>query len=177
MDKPSQHAKIDAVLEVLLEKAGLQGFLTTEDVLWAGEGEMENAVRLTELTAALRFNGVEILEGEDSGDPSAFLADSSGMDTDFSSPLDQISSDDAISLYMKEMSVVPLLTTEEEVDLAQRIELGYQSRIEFVRKNGYLNPRRRLELEALIEDGRQVRCDEHLPLSHAQCNTSRIANT
>jgi len=157
MDKPSQHAKEDAVLDVLLEKAGLQGYLTTEDVLWAGEGEMENAVRLTELTAALRFNGVEILEGDDPGDSSALFADPSGLDSGFTSPLDQVSSDDAISLYMKEMSVVPLLTTEEEVDLAQRIELGYQSRIEFVRQNGHLKPRRRLELEALIEDGRLAR--------------------
>ena len=92
--------------------------------MWAGDGELENAGRLTRLTAALRFNGVEILDGEDLGDLLAFLADPSGGDAGFSSPLDQIASDDAISLYMKEMSVVPLLTTDEEVDLAQRIERG-----------------------------------------------------
>ncbi|MEK7326272.1 MAG: sigma-70 factor domain-containing protein, partial [Chloroflexota bacterium] len=38
--------------------------------------------------------------------------------------LSQISSDDTVGLYLKEMARVPLLTTEQEVDLAKRLERG-----------------------------------------------------
>ncbi len=39
-----------------------------------------------------------------------------------------MSSSDTIGLYLKEMSRVPLLSTDEEVDLARRIEAGDESR-------------------------------------------------
>jgi RNA polymerase primary sigma factor len=38
--------------------------------------------------------------------------------------LSGIASDDTVGLYLKEMAQVPLLTNEEEVDLAQRLEKG-----------------------------------------------------
>ncbi len=41
--------------------------------------------------------------------------------------LDGISADDTVSLYLKQMGQVPLLTAEEEVMLAQRIEQGVQA--------------------------------------------------
>ena len=36
--------------------------------------------------------------------------------------LDELSSSDTVGLYLKEMARVPLLSTEEEINLAQRIE-------------------------------------------------------
>ena len=75
-----------------------------------------------------------------------------------SDDLANIDTDDTIGLYLKEVSRVPLLTAQEEVELAQRIESGRMAREELARGN--VNARRRIELRLLIEDGWDAR--EHL---------------
>jgi RNA polymerase primary sigma factor len=72
----------------------------------------------------------------------------------FTSPknLELIASGDTVSLYLKEMARVPLLSAEQEVSLAQRIERGRQARAEFLRFNGRLSQKRRGELETNIQD-------------------------
>jgi RNA polymerase primary sigma factor len=82
-----------------------------------------------------------------------------GSDFDPFVDLTRISSDDTVGLYLKEMSRVPLLNVEEELDLAKRIERGKDARRDLVRQNGS-NPNRRSELESCVNDGQQAR--EHL---------------
>jgi RNA polymerase primary sigma factor len=72
--------------------------------------------------------------------------------------LANIDTDDTIGLYLKEVSRVPLLTAQQEVELAQRIESGRMAREELARGN--VSNRRRIELRRLIEDGWAAR--EHL---------------
>ena len=50
------------------------------------------------------------------------LDDDDDLDDDLD--LTDVASDDTVGLYLKEMARVPLLTTEEEVNLAQRLEKG-----------------------------------------------------
>ena len=80
------------------------------------------------------------------------------MDT-FSN-LDTISSDDTIGLYLKEMSRVPLLKVQEELDIARRIENGRSSKCELDRSNGGCPADRKVELLDVVEDG--VLAREHL---------------
>ncbi|MCW5877661.1 MAG: sigma-70 family RNA polymerase sigma factor [Anaerolineales bacterium] len=67
---------------------------------------------------------------------------------------------DTVGLYLKEMARVPLLTMEQEVDLAKRIEAGKKARRQLNKLNGSTPPAKRAQLDAVIEDGRLAR--EHL---------------
>ncbi|MCE5259377.1 MAG: sigma-70 family RNA polymerase sigma factor [Chloroflexi bacterium] len=70
---------------------------------------------------------VEILEAELDITEEAELAlddDSTVLQTESKADLDEISADDSVSLYLKQMGQTPLLTGAEEVRLAQLIEAG-----------------------------------------------------
>ena len=67
---------------------------------------------------------------------------------------------DVVGLYLKEMSTVPLLNMEQEVDLAKRIEAGKKARRNLNKFNGRTPLDKKLQFEAVIEDGRLAR--EHL---------------
>jgi RNA polymerase primary sigma factor len=69
-----------------------------------------------------------------------------------------IETNDTIGLYFREVSRVPLLSANEEIELAQRIESGRMARAELARGN--VSDRRRIELRRLVEDGWAAR--EHL---------------
>jgi RNA polymerase primary sigma factor len=73
--------------------------------------------------------------------------------------LEWIASSDSVSLYLKEMGGVPLLSPEQEVCLAQRIERGRQARIEFLRLNASLSQKRRNELETSMQDADLARAE------------------
>jgi RNA polymerase primary sigma factor len=144
---------------MLLEKADVQGYLTTEDLMeFYPEGDDDNE-HLTALMVALRRRGVDILDHEnDLQIQEEEQVPTSDFDTFID--LERISTDDTVGLYLKEMSRVPLLCVEEEMDLARRIEVGRASKKEIVTQCGKVTPNRRHELEALIQDG--VLAREHL---------------
>src|SRR3990172_8119539 len=67
---------------------------------------------------------------------------------------------DTVGLYLKEMSTVPLLNMQQEVDLAKRIEAAKKARRLLNRLNGNTPLKKHAQYEATIEDGRLAR--EHL---------------
>jgi len=145
---------------MLLEKADVQGYLTTEDLMEFYPNGDEDAEHLSAIVLALRRRGVDILDREtdfDLGDDDALPQ----SDFDPYADLERISTDDTVGLYLKEMSRVPLLSTEEELDIARRIEKGRASRKELnqASSRGY-STTRRSEIEYDIQDG--VLAREHL---------------
>ena len=64
-------------------------------------------------------------------------------------------SDDMVGLYFQQATQHPLLSAEEEVELAQRMEQGRLARREL--SKGNVTPKRRKELSQLVEDGWQAR--------------------
>jgi len=58
------------------------------------------------------------------------------------------------------MARVPLLTTEQEVDLAKRIERGKQAEAEMAKRNGSTAAKRAITLQASVQDARGAR--DHL---------------
>ena len=162
-----QPQKIEA-LGTLLEKADLQGYLTTGDIMEVFPWDGEDDERLLELFGLLHRQGVEIVIEEES-DPEPDFSKLENPSLDFSPSsietallpnLENISADDSVGLYLKEMSRVPLLSLDEEVNLAQRIEHARQAKANLSKMNGKGTSRHRGELDALVQDGILAR--EHL---------------
>jgi RNA polymerase primary sigma factor len=145
---------------MLLEKADVQGYLTTEDLMEFYPNGDEDTEHLSAIVLALRRRGVDILDRESDYD---LAEDESLPHSDFDpyADLERISTDDTVGLYLKEMSRVPLLSTEEELAIARRIEKGRAARKELALPIGAtLDPERRTELENETQDGIAAR--EHL---------------
>ena len=160
MANPGRRSKSAEVLNLLLEKADVQGYLTTEDLMEFYPDVTRDAERIEAVLTALRRRGVEILDGENDSD----ITDNEGYaqvtDLDFTSTFENISSDDTIGLYLKEMSRVPLLKVDEEIDIARRIEDWRSSKRELERTNGGCPEKEKHQLQQQVEDGLLAR--EHL---------------
>ena len=160
MANPGRRARSKEVLNLLLEKADVQGYLTTEDLMEFYPDVSKDAERIEAVMVALRRRGVEILDGDSETELAELEVNPVISDMDTFSSLDTISSDDTIGLYLKEMSRVPLLKVQEELDIARRIENGRSSKSELDRSNGGCPPERKVELLSEVEDG--VLAREHL---------------
>jgi len=157
---PGRRSKSTEILNMLLEKADVQGYLTTEDLMEFYPDVSRDAERIEAVLVALRRRGVEILDGDIDTDITESDAYVPATDMDYAPSLDSISSDDTIGLYLKEMSRVPLLKVEEELDIARRIENGRACKQEIDRSNGGCPPQQKIVLQQQVEDGLLAR--EHL---------------
>jgi RNA polymerase primary sigma factor len=121
------------------------------------EHKDEAGMRPERLLGFLRRQGVDIigLSEIDIDINSTQTADEAASDVSFMPVFEAPFSEDTVDIYLKEMARVPLLSVEEEISLAQRIDLGCQARIELACLNG--DCKRRLTLEKAIDDGLKAR--------------------
>ncbi|MCB2209753.1 sigma-70 family RNA polymerase sigma factor [bacterium] len=153
-ERQSKHT--DQLIELLMERADSQGFLTIEDLMEAFPDGDDDVESLSRLMLTLRKQGVEILDQEASD---RFFADESDDDDDppkRHTSLESVGSDDTVGLYLKEMSRVPLLSVDEEISLAKRIEAGRSARTELDDPEAEITDARRDELRIILRDSEQA---------------------
>ena len=157
MADPGKNGNFSEAIERLLELADSQGYLSQQDVqeLIKIDENDENIVQ--RMVAYLMHEGVEFLEK-----PEAQRGDikSSTEDIGPKNSLEHLAPNDTVEIYLKEMSRVPLLSVQEEVSLAKRIEAGCAAQTELRKlpRRNYIKERR--ELDATIHDGLLAR--EHI---------------
>jgi RNA polymerase primary sigma factor len=151
---PGENSVQGEVLDALLEKAKANGHLTLKDLSGVfPRGKKDR--RLVELAEFLREQGVNIVmtDGQANGAPEESVSKSKSR----RAVLENIPTEDTVSLYLREMAVVPLLSMEEEIELAKRIELARDAAQELSESNGNCTVERITELKCLIQDGAQAR--------------------
>lgn len=142
----------------LVEKGDYQGYVTHEDILTVFPEVEDSEEKLDRIQSFFRRTGIDVFEDQ-SQVPEHLIPEPGSNGTEHFD-LSAISSDDTVGLYLKEMARVPLLSTEEEVDLAKRIERGDMAEIELARFNGDCPDARFRELMYMVDDAMGAR--DHL---------------
>lgn len=142
--------------EELIKKGKEQGFLTQDDVLSAFPEAESNLEQLEELYIVLFDEGIPVVEADKTPAPEeAEEAEATPVANKEDFDLSAIGIDDTVSLYLKEISRIPLLTAEQEVEYAREMETGKRSRYR-LNKN-HVSSAERLRLEDRIREGEGAR--------------------
>lgn len=156
-------------INTLIEHGKRKGYITKRDIIDCVPAAEYDDTLFEEILASVTSAGVQYIEedaeaGEDEDEFDENSSGDEGLEDTNSEILNGFEADDMVRLYFKEASRVPLLTSEQEVDLAQKIELSNFAQQELARGN--VSPNRLKELRRIIDEGKAAR--EHLIRANAR---------
>ncbi|MCU1678761.1 MAG: polymerase, sigma 70 subunit, RpoD subfamily [Frankiales bacterium] len=145
-----REAQVDEVKD-LITRGKEQGFLTSEEIgvaLTAAELPPEQTDTILKVLAD---EGIEVVEGgdeEEEDDRPAPGKRRADEEVSLKAP-----TNDPVRMYLKEIGKVPLLTAEEEVDLAKRIEAGLFAAEKMSTATKKVSDKMRKEFDWIERDG------------------------
>jgi RNA polymerase primary sigma factor len=150
------------VIQELLNRAEQRGYLTFDDLLEVLEDDGDE-LSLENLLYEIDELGIELQKESSDTAPDDLEAEIEGellQDPDIVE-MSMIAADDPVGLYFRQMAQEPLLSSEEEIDLAKRIERGRKAYERLRRGDGDAKGERWVRhMQQLVREGQQAR--EHL---------------
>jgi RNA polymerase primary sigma factor len=126
------------LIQELMNRADQRGYLTFDDVLELLDEEGEDANTVENLLFELDELGIEVRQESDQPLRGG-LALAEEIEMEFEpeempqdpgvGDINAVSADDPVGLYFRQMAQEPLLTAQEEIELAKRIEMGKEARL------------------------------------------------
>ncbi len=131
--KEGKSTATQEIIEELLQKGRLQGKLTYDEISDALQEINLNALQIEALYDAFNEMNIEITDESDIEREEKDAEDKDEKTEDY---LSKVKTSDPVRMYLKEIGRVSLLTAEQEVELAKRMEAGDpEARKELVEAN------------------------------------------
>ncbi|WP_034346249.1 RNA polymerase sigma factor RpoD [Deinococcus misasensis] len=160
-----QHQAIQDLLRV----GKTMGVLSTDEIAAAlnlaldgtGTSEADMLEEIDDLQGFVQSKGIEISDLADDDDEVAGFGDDDDDDDEeedeYFDDIPKTVSNDPVRQYLHEIGRVPLLTLDEEIDLARRIEDGEEARKRLEAGENSEDERKQRRLQRLVEDGQYAR--------------------
>jgi RNA polymerase primary sigma factor len=141
-------SRVDEILKRLIKKGRAQGSLTADEIIDAFPDDDDI---VDDVYTRLVQAGIDIRSDEESEPLDAALKRrNAGGEA-------EVGEGDSISLYLREIGSIPLLTPDDEVDLARELELGAEAEAHLGLLGDSVGPAERGQLNGLVSRGREAR--------------------